>query len=171
VSGTHEGRDRESAGADDLSLQEAAELYEVPYKTLGLRVRYGEIEAYKARGPWGREWRVSREALEAFGYRPREVREPGAADQPDDLRAQRLEKELAAAKRAAAAERNRASAADQRLGEALLECGRLRAALRAVGASPERGQSPSRGDVTAAAQGQAVTDLREHGDAAMTGDA
>lgn len=58
---------------DHLSLQDAAKLYEVPYRTLGNRVRYGEIDAHKARGRWGYEWRVSPQALEAFGYQPRRV--------------------------------------------------------------------------------------------------
>ncbi len=111
----------------DLSLQEAAQLYDVSLRTLGNRVRWGEIDAYKARGPWGQEWRVTRKALESFGYRRREAPEPTS-----DPRTAELERELAAARRAAAAERNRADEADRRLGAALLEVGRLRAALAAA---------------------------------------
>ncbi len=113
----------------DLSLQEAAELYDVSIRTLGYRVRVGEIEAYKTRGPWGDQWRVSPAALEAFGYR---VRTPIPANgEVPSKRIQELERELAAARRAAAAERNRAEDADRRLGAALLESGRLQAALAA----------------------------------------
>ncbi len=105
----------------DLSLQEAAETYDLSLRTLGNRVRCGEIEAYKTRGPWGQEWRVSRKALESFGYRPRQTTETSSADTAG------LERELEAARRAAVAERNRADQADRKLGEAMREIGRLRA--------------------------------------------
>ncbi len=64
------------AGASDdasegLSLKDAAEIYDLSLRTLSNRVRNGEVQAVKRRGPWGHEWRVTPEALEAFGYKPR----------------------------------------------------------------------------------------------------
>lgn len=113
--------------APGLSLQEAAARYEVSLRTLGNRVRVGEIYAYKVRGPWGDEWRVTPAALEAFGYQPRTRSVADAAADPQVLQ---LQRELDGARRAAAVERNRAEEADRRLGEALMECGRLRALLQ-----------------------------------------
>ncbi len=124
----------------DLSLQEAARLYDVPLRTLGNRVRWGEIDAYKTRGPWGHEWRVSTQALEAFGYQRRRVPE-GTSEAAPDPRVAELERELAAAGRSVAAERHKAEEADRRLGAALLESGRLRAALAAEVARRERAEA------------------------------
>lgn len=124
----------------DLSLQEAARLYEVPLRTLGNRVRWGEIDAYKARGPWGYEWRVSTQALEAFGYQRRRVPD-GTSEGAPDPRVVELERELAAARRSVAAERHKAEEADRRLGAARLESGRLRATLAAEVARRERAEA------------------------------
>ncbi len=147
----------------DLSLQEAAQLYDVLLRTLGNRVRWGEIDAYKTRGPRGREWRVTHKALESFGYRRREAAEPTS-----DPRTAELERDLAAARRAAAAERNRADEVDRRLGAALLEAGRLRAALAdaqaapaatVVPAPPPGRTAPGCGGSSAAAPGENHPDL------------
>lgn len=109
----------------DLSLQEAARLYEVSLTTLRRRVRRGEVRASKVRGPWGPEWRVSRRALEDLGMRAR----PVLADGAEHPRIVELEREVASLRRVVAVERLRADRADQELGFAMLESGRLRAAL------------------------------------------
>ncbi len=147
----HQASALEAAG---LSLQEAAARYEVSLRTLGNRVRVGEIDAYKVRGAWGDEWRVSASALEAFGYQRRAKSATGAAADPQVLQ---LQRELDGARRAAAAERNRADEADRRLGEALMECGRLRALLQQ---EPQRNRGQDMIDLTESAdQGrQAPTD-------------
>ncbi len=119
-----------SPETEDLSLQEAASRYQVSLRTLGNRVRVGEIEAYKVRGAWGDEWRVTPAALEGFGYQRRHATAEDASDPVADPRLLQLQRELQAARRAVAAERNRAEAADRRLGEALMECGRLRSLLQ-----------------------------------------
>src|SRR3954447_13944561 len=109
------------APEEDLSVREAAERYGVPVRTMAQRLRLGEIQgAYKIRGPRGQEWRVPAAALEAFGY-------TGAAGGvapgvPED-------REIAALKKAVAAERRRAEDAYRRLEHALLECGPVRARL------------------------------------------
>lgn len=115
----------------ELSLREAAQSFELSVRTLGNQVRLGDIPAHKRRGPWGDEWRVTAQALEAFGYqrrapvsRPREVSEHRVVE---------LERQLDAARRAAAAERRRADEADRRLAEALDEVHRLRGVLAATG--------------------------------------
>ncbi len=117
----------------DLSLQEAARLYVVSVRTLTNRVRWGQLDAYKAHGARGLEWRVSRHALETSGYQPRVEQDRG--DEERDARMMSLERELAEARRVAAAERRRADEADRRLGQVMLECGRLRAALAAAQAA------------------------------------
>ncbi len=115
----------------DLSLQEAAELYDLSVRTLGQRIRNGEIEAYKSEGGDRGEWRVSRRALERFGYRLRPATPAQRVATNDPRTVRKLERELAAARRAEATERRRAEQTDRRLGEALMEIGRLRAALAA----------------------------------------
>lgn len=108
----------------ELSLREAARRYDVAPQTLRNRVRRGEIPAYKARGMWGLEWRVSGPWLEASGLHLRPV-----APEGDDPRVARLQADLDALRRKLAAERDRADEADRRLGYAMLEGGRLRSAL------------------------------------------
>ena len=123
-------RSDDAVGPDeplDLSLQEAAALYDVSLATLRKRVRWGEILAYKARGPWGNEWRVTRRALEAFGYEPRP--QTPVEDLSPDQRVTSLERELATIRRVVALEKRRADQADQELGHLMLEMGRLRSAL------------------------------------------
>ncbi len=116
--------------ASDLSLQEAARLYDLSPKTLGRRLRNGEIEAYRSEGPQRGEWRVSTRALEAFGYRRRPAPEPASKDNTSDpIRIKKLEREVLAAQRAAVAERRRADQLDRKLDEALTEIAQLRAAL------------------------------------------
>jgi hypothetical protein len=124
-------RSDDAAGPDeeapDLSLQEAAALYDVSLATLRKRVRSGQILAYKARGPWGHEWRVTRRALEAFGYQPRPS--VPADELSTDERVVSLERELAAIRRVVSLEKQRADQADRELGHLMLEMGRLRTAL------------------------------------------
>lgn len=116
-------------------MAEAAERYQVSIRTLGQRVRLGEIEAHKVRGPWGSEWRIAASALEAFGYRlPAGKQSKPAADEHksgDAPETGRLRTKVAALTRAVAVERNRAEAADRRLQEALAEIASLRARLPA----------------------------------------
>ena len=114
----------------DLTLREAAQLYDVTVKTLGQHLRCGQLVGHKSRGAAGREWRVTRDALDEAGYRPRV--EVGEVGRPEGDELVRLHQELGAAKRVASAERRRADDLDRRLGHALLECGRLRTALAAA---------------------------------------
>ena len=120
----------------DLTLREAAELYEVTVKTLSQHLRCGQLAGHKARGAAGREWRVTREALDEAGYRPRATTGDDTVTEADEL--VRLRQELAVARRAASAERRRADDLDRRLGHVLLECGHLRAALAAAAGQDER---------------------------------
>ena len=129
--------------ARDLSLSEAAAVYAVSARTLAQHIRCGQLPAYKTSGATGRQWRVTRDALEAAGYPHRAA--PVAMGEEHPLVAQ-LRRELTAARRAAAAERGRAEDADRRLGHAMLECGRLRAALAA--ATGAQG-APAQVDLTA----------------------
>lgn len=110
----------------DVSLRDAADLFGVSPRTLARRLRLGELPGYKVRGPWGHEWRVSRESLDAYGYRRRPAPVPAATGDP---RLAHLERELASLRRLLAAERLRADRVDRELGFAMLECGRLRGAL------------------------------------------
>ncbi len=115
----------------DLSLQEAAQLYDLSLPTLGRRLRNGEIEGYKSEGTRG-EWRVSVKALEAFGYRRRPAPEPVPKEVVSDARRiNRLEREVLAARRAVATERRRADQLSRKHDQALTEIARLRAALAA----------------------------------------
>ena len=124
----------EQAPDGDLSLRDAAELYEVSVRTLAQRLRACEVAGYKTRGAAGREWRVPQQALEVAGYR----RRPDSAHAGTGTDAlDRLRQDLAVARRLAAAERRRADDLDRRLGHALLEAGRLRTALAAATGAPE----------------------------------
>ena len=119
----------------DLTLREAAELYDVTVKTLSQHLRCGQLAGHKSRGATGREWRVTRDALDEAGYQQRVVTGEVAVSEADEL--VRLRQELGIARRAASAERRRADDLDRRLGHALLECGRLRGALAAAGVEQE----------------------------------
>ena len=114
----------------DLTLHDAALRYDVTARTLAQHIRCGQLPAYKTRGTTGREWRVTPAALRAAGYRLR----PAAPQDPaaDDPLVAELRRELALARRTAAAERRRADDLDRRLGHAQLECGHLRTALAAA---------------------------------------
>jgi hypothetical protein len=63
----------------DLSLQDAAALYDVTLGALRRRVTLGEVAAYKGQGVRGREWRVTASALTQAGYRLRAT-QPGSTD-------------------------------------------------------------------------------------------
>lgn len=114
----------------DMSLQEAARLYDLSLPTLGRRIRNGEIEAYKSEGGNRGEWRVTTKALEAFGYKRRSGPAPTKPEDTHETRKlKQLQRELAAARREAEMQRRRAEQKDRELGEALMLVGRLRAAL------------------------------------------
>lgn len=59
------------AADEELSVQQAADGFELSASSLVQRLRLGDIEARKVRGPHGDEWRVSAAELEARGYRRR----------------------------------------------------------------------------------------------------
>jgi excisionase family DNA binding protein len=122
----------------DLTLHDAAALYAVSARTLAQHIRCGQLPAYKTAGATGRQWRITRDALDAAGYPPRVP--PTATDAPEHPLVAELRRELSAARRSVAAERRRAEDADRRLGHGMLECGRLRAAL--AGATGEERHSP-----------------------------
>lgn len=125
----------------DLTLREAAELYQVTVKTLAHHLRCGQLLGHKTGGATGREWRVTRGALDDAGYR---ARADGAAEgSPAAEEVARLREDLRAARRAVSAERRRADDLDRRLGHALLECGRLRTALTLAAG----GQEPAEPDL------------------------
>ena len=132
-------RDEEAGTAgrlgDDLSLPEAARRYDVSLRTLRTRARSGRIAAYKVRGRWGHEWRVSERSLEASGLPRRAAPPEGAASRS---RVAYLEEELGAVRRALSTERFRADRANRELGQAMLECGRLRSALAGAVRDAER---------------------------------
>jgi len=121
---------------DDLSLTEAAALYAVSARTLAQHIRCGQLPAHKTAGAAGREWRVTRTDMNAAGYARRP--DPTPTDVPDDPVVTQLRRELTSARRTAAGERRRADDLDRRLGHALLEAGRLRAALAAATGEPSR---------------------------------
>jgi len=124
-------RDRSSTEPpSDLTLHDAAALYAVSARTLAQHIRCGQLPAYKTAGATGRQWRVTRDALDAAGYPARVP--PAVTDAPEHPLVAELRRELSAARRSAAAERRRAEDVDRRLGHALLECGHLRAALDAA---------------------------------------
>ena len=119
-----------SAADPDLTLSEAAQLYDVSLRTLRQLVALGEVQAHKVSGVRGKEWRVSPSILEAAGYGPRVV-DLTQAEDPSKSEVRRLTQALAA-------ERARNSELDGRLGYALLTVGRLRGRLRDAGIDPDR---------------------------------
>ncbi len=112
----------------EISLAEAAHRYGVSLRTLSQRVRLGQIPACKVRGVRGREWRVLPRDLEQFGLVA--VCDRLVADAPADDEGVLLRRHVQTLESRLAAEQHRAAPLDQRLGHAMMECGRLRAALR-----------------------------------------
>ncbi len=112
----------------DLSLQDAATLYDVTLRALRRRVTLGEVAAYKGRGVRGREWRVAASALTQAGYRLRAT--PGEKDEGAQVGVRRLTEALVA-------ERARSARLDGELGYALLTIGRLRGRLQEAGIDPD----------------------------------
>ncbi len=117
-------------GDDDreLSLEEAAAHYQVSKRTLLRALSFGELDAHKARGIRGQEWRVTPTALTRAGYVPRE--QPTDVDEVRCAGCRRLREQLAV-------QRRRNSDLANRLGHALLTAGRLRAQLLAAGIQPD----------------------------------
>ncbi len=161
-----------SPGQDDqepptvLTLREAAQLYAVAVHTLSRHVRCGQLAGFKSRGLTGQEWRVTSQAMDEAGYRRRRASagvavEDSAATSDDAARElARLRRQLAVARRATVGERRRADDLDRRLGHALLECGRLRAALAAArgdepASEPELDRSTARWLISAITDGSA----------------
>ncbi len=120
----------EADGADELSLAEAAALYDVSLVALRRRVSLGEIAAYKVNGVRGREWRISASALQQAGYAPRTSESHEGEAEGAQLEARRLTEALLA-------ERARSKRLDSELGFALLTIGRLRGRLREAGVDPD----------------------------------
>jgi hypothetical protein len=80
---------------EELSVQQAADRFELSAASLAQRLRLGEIGARKVRGPHGGEWRVTASALEALGYRRRSSPLSAALDREQLLRnLERLRKAL-----------------------------------------------------------------------------
>ncbi len=116
----------EAVGAADLSLPDAAVLFDVSLRALRRRVTLGEVAAYKANGIRGREWRVSVAALERAGYALR-----------DELtEAEGAQVEVRRLTEALVAERARRARLDSEFGYALLTIGRLRGRLQEAGIDP-----------------------------------
>ncbi len=111
----------------ELSLGEAAQLFDLSLSTLRRLVAVGGIAAHKVSGARGREWRVSTSTLREAGYLPRVI-DLTDAHSGSDIR--RLTEALIA-------ERARNSELDGRLGYALLTVGRLRGRLREAGIDPD----------------------------------
>ncbi len=111
----------------EMSLDEAAASYRVSKRTLLRALSFGELEAHKARGIRGQEWRVTPTALTRAGY---VRREPTDVDEVGCANCRRLREQLTA-------ERTRNSELDNRLGPALLTAGRLRGQLHAAGIEPD----------------------------------
>jgi hypothetical protein len=117
--------DRNETG-DDLSIRDAARLFDLSIGGLEGRLRRGEVAGEKVPGPHGREWRVSAAALDEFGFQRRSQE---AAYLPDS---EGLRAEIRRLAGIATYERRRADEANRGLGEAVLEIARLRAALRSA---------------------------------------
>ncbi len=112
----------------DLTVADAATLYDVSSATLRRLISAGELGAWQVRGQRSREWRLSGAALEAAGFRRR----------AEDQRAPSLaELEVRLLTEALTAERARAARLDGELGYALLTVGRLRGRLRDAGIDPD----------------------------------
>lgn len=109
-----------------VPLREAAQAYDLSVGALRARARAGRVRGYKVEGPTGREWRVSLRSLEAAGLPPRAS---APTSQHPHVRILALEEQVAVLRRLLAGERRRADRADQELGHALLEGGRLRSEL------------------------------------------
>ncbi len=117
----------EGSASQELTLGEAAELFNVSLGTLRRLVAAGGITAYKVSGVRGREWRVSTASLRDAGYGPRVIE---VADTDSSSEVRRLSEALKV-------ERARNSDLDRRLGYALLTVGRLRGRLRDAGIDPD----------------------------------
>jgi hypothetical protein len=87
---------------EELTVKQAADQFELSASSLVQRLRLGEIEARKVRGPHGDEWRVTGSVLEALGYRRRNS-PPGAAV----LDAEQFRRHLQRLRKALKAERQR----------------------------------------------------------------
>jgi hypothetical protein len=120
----------EADGADELSLADAAALFDVSVVALRRRVTLGEIAAYKVGGVRGREWRISASALKQAGYALR-------ISEPHEGEAEVAQLEVRRLTEALLAERARSKRLDSELGYALLTIGRLRGRLQEAGINPD----------------------------------
>jgi excisionase family DNA binding protein len=121
------GPAHDTSASQELTLSEAAQLFNVSLGALRRLVTVGGIDAYKVSGLRGREWRVSSSTLRAAGYQPRVI-DLDDADGGAEVR--RLREALIS-------ERARSTDLDRRLGYALLTVGRLRGRLRDAGIDPD----------------------------------
>ncbi len=108
----------------EMTLAEAASAFTVSQATFRRLVSAQLLPAREVKGVRGREWRISVDALERAGYKPRTT-----GSEPNS--------EIRRLAEALAAERARSVDLDSQLGYALLTVGRLRARLRELGVSPE----------------------------------
>ncbi len=118
----------DSSASQELTLGEAAQLFNVSLGKLRRLVAVGGIAAHKVSGVRGREWRVSTSTLRDAGYEQRVI---DLADVDSGSEVRRLSEALMV-------ERARNSDLDRRLGYALLTVGRLRGRLRDAGINPDK---------------------------------
>lgn len=124
--GVVDGVEPAYAQDDELTLAEAARLFEVSVGTLRRLIGADALPAHRVSGVRGREWRVSTSTLEQSGYARRTTID--LTDEGSELR--RLSEALRF-------ERNKVAQLDNELGYALLTIGRLRAKLQAAGIDPD----------------------------------
>lgn len=106
-------------GSDEISIAEAALLFDISEASLRRKLGRGEISgAHRVKGKRGPEWRLPITSLTGLGIDVRTSTAPIAADQRDRSIRILLENLLA--------ERARWEEWDRRLGEALAENARLR---------------------------------------------
>lgn len=121
---------QDSGASQELTLGEAAQLFDVSLGTLRRFVTVGGIAAHKVSGVRGREWRIWSSSLLEAGYEPRVIDDADDAAVDDRSEVRRLSEALLA-------ERARNSDLDKQLGYALLTVGRLRGRLRDAGIDPD----------------------------------
>jgi hypothetical protein len=119
---------------EELSVQQAADQFELSASSLVQRLRLGEVKARKVRGLHGYEWRVTASALETIGYRRRSF-PPSAAE----LDAEHLQRQLKRLRKALKAERQRSAEQQAGLQRIATELRALEQALAAGAGSSRKG--------------------------------